>query len=169
MKPNDGLDGFRGIVSGLLLTGVVALGFVAACSLDLPNPTDPTPTTTTQPPAPTTTIPPWQKGVELGRYQPVEVGGKICGLFFVRQFPSYPPNPKFGEERPALVWVKGATNQVLCLAAASDAIGWISALPLSQLPTSFWFCFKGRAGVSVYYVPDSSRDLYPLKPVLEVK
>jgi len=149
-----------------------AIGLIAACSLNLPNPTDPVPpTTTTRPPAPptSTTTPPWLKDVDLGRYQPVEVGGKICGLFFVRQFPSYPPNPKFGEERPALVWLKNGSNQVLCLAAASDAIGWISALPLSQLPASFWFCFKGRAGVSVYYVPDSSRDLYPLKPVLEVK
>ena len=28
MKPNDGLDGLRGIVAGLALTGVVALGLM---------------------------------------------------------------------------------------------------------------------------------------------
>lgn len=148
-----------------------AIGLIAACSLNLPNPTDPVPpTTTTQPPAPTTTIPPWQQGVELGSYRVVDISGIAYACFSVRQFPSYSPvDPKFGEEKPRRVWIKGSTNQVLNVPTASDAIGWVSTIPISELPIPFWYCFEGKSGVSVYYVPDSSRDIYPIKPVLEVK
>lgn len=163
------------IIDAIFVALCCGIGLIAACTLDLPNPADPVPpVTTTIAPGPTTippvstTIPPWQKDVGIGAYRLADISGVKFALFTVRQFPSYSPvDPKFGEEKAKRVWIKGSTNQVLNIPQASEAIGWISTIPLADLPASFWYCFEGNAGVSVYYVSDKNKDLYSVKPVLE--
>ena len=174
MKTNDGLDGFRGIVAGLLLTGVVALGFIAACSLDLPNPTDPTPiTTTTQPPAPTSTTQPtppigqlpwWLKPHYEGAYYAPQVAGDPIVFASMAWLTPDRADMANGVSMwvPKSVAARDADNKPLGALTGKDGL-W--SMPAVGIPTRFWIDVVRGTNTFIYCVADKGKNAL-MKPVV---
>jgi hypothetical protein len=176
MKPTDGLDGFRGIVAGLALTGVVALGFVAACTIDLPNPTDPTPsTTTTQPPIVTpTTIPPptsttapkpWLVPDYTANYYAPQVTSDPCVFASMAWLTPDRADMANGVSMwvPKSVTARDADNKPLGALTGKDGL-W--SMPAVGLPTRFWVDVVRGTNVFIYCVMDKGQNA-TMKPVVK--
>ncbi len=168
MKQNDGLDGVRGIVAGFALTGTMALGFVAACTLDLPNPTDPVPTTTTttQPPAPTSTtqptppvsqLPDWLKPHYEANYYAPQVTSDPCVFACLAWLTPDRKDMANGVSMwvPKSVTARDADNKPLGALAGKDGL-W--SMPAVGLPTRFWVDVTRGTEVFIYYIGDKTKN-----------
>jgi hypothetical protein len=173
MKPNDGLDGFRGIVAGLALTGVVILGLFAACTIDLPNPTDPamppgsvTTTTTTIPPPTSTTAPkPWLVPDYTANYYAPQVTSDPCVFASMAWLTPDRADMANGVSMwcPKSVTARDAANKPLGALVGKDGL-W--SRPAAGIPDRFWIDVRHGTNVYIYCVLDKSKPML-MKPVVK--
>jgi len=148
------------------------LGLIAACTLDLPNPTDPTPSTTTQPPA-TTTIPPtsttapkpWLVPDYTANYYAPQVTSDPC-VFACRAWLT-PDRRDMADGVsmwvPKSVTARDADNKPLGALTGKDGL-W--SMPATGLPARFWVDVQRGTNTFIYCVQDKGQNA-TMKPVVK--